>query len=100
MCRGGGEAGTSVGDNPAASSGVGHAPPHTEAALSNRTHRTDSERGRLLRDTLYTGKCGGKVSVAVASKLLQMTGSERFFSTPSPEDVAGRYCEVPPKQSW
>ena len=48
----------------------------------------DSGRGRLPRDTLYTGKCGVKVSVAVASKLVQMTGSERFFSVPSSEDVA------------
>ena len=68
-----------VGGSLAASSSVGRAPSHTEAAHSSRTHRIDLGRGRLLRDTLYAGKCGVKVSVAVASKLLQMTGSERFF---------------------
>ena len=68
-----------IGGSLAASSSVGHAPSHTEAAHSGRTHRNDSGRGRLLRDTLYTGKCDVKVSVAVASSLLLMTGSERFI---------------------
>ena len=52
--RGWGEPGTSVGGSPA----VGHAPSHTEAAHSSRKHRIESELGRLLRDTLRTGKCG------------------------------------------
>ena len=69
-----------------------------------RTQRlpTATERIALIRDvvvfcvTLYTGKCGVKVSVVVASILLQMTGSERFnFNS-----LFGRCCEVPPKQSW
>ena len=80
----------------AASSSVGYAPSRTKAAYSSRTHRIDSGRGRLLRDTLYTGKCVVKVSVAVASKLLQMTGSERFIFS----SLFVRCCEVPPKQSW
>ena len=94
--RGGGEAGTSVGGSLAASSSVGHAPSHIEAADSSRTHGIDSKRGRLLRDTIYRGKCGVKVSVAVASKLMQMTGSERFIFG----SLFGRCCEVSPKQSW
>ena len=67
---------------------MGHAPSQTDAAHSRKTHRIDAGRGCLLRDTPYTGKCGVKVSVAVASKLLHMTGSERFFAIPSSEDVA------------
>ena len=50
-----------------------------QAAHSSRMHRIDSGRGRLLRDTLYTGKRVVKVSVAVVSHLLQMTGGERFI---------------------
>ena len=42
-----------MGGSPAASSSVGHAPSHTEAAHSTRTHCVDSGRGRLLL-TLYT----------------------------------------------
>ena len=93
--RGGGEAGTSVGGSPAASSSVGYAPSHTEAAHSSRTHRIDSEGGRLLRGTLYTEKRGIKVSVAVASQLLQRRVEIFFFFV-----CSGRCCEVPPKQSW
>ena len=48
---------------------------------------TAAERIALIRDvvifcvTPYTGKCGVKVSVAVASQLLQMTGSEGLIFT-------------------
>ena len=94
--RGRGEAGTFLRGSSAASSGVGHAPSYTEAAHSSRTPRIDSGLGRLPRDTLYTRKCGVKVSVAVASKSLQMTGSERFIFIP----LFQRCCEVPRKQSW
>ena len=74
--------------------GVKQGPPSVAVQLRDlawdmhrRTQRlpTAAERIALIRDvvvfcvTFYTGKCGVKVSVAVASQLLQMAGGEGFI---------------------
>ena len=63
-----------------------------------RTQRlpTAAERIALLRDTLHTETCVVKVSVADASQLLQIMGSERLFFN----SLFGRCCKIAPNQSW